>query len=238
MIAKLGGIITAMAGSLGGTTFQRYRAGLIVRNKPLPIYRNTRAASAARQRTATLNNVWAGFTLTEIADWQTFADTQVFTNRFGDVVASRAYAAFMRCNLASLVSDGTDLSFPIATTPPVSTYSLIPASPSLILKSGPAALQFDSADSVSEGDTTIVMWASRPKRPRPTDDKPTVQDGKVIGRWNGGETFPIDLTAPYIAAFGRLPVYGSGEGCNITLRVYNNTSGWPGLSTTLSMLEV
>lgn len=236
MLAKLGAFITHAAGSVGGTTFQRSLSGLIIRTKPLPTYRNGPLAAEARQRTATLNNVWAGLSLAQIADWQTLADSVPWFNRFGDPVAGTAYRAFMRCNLASLVTKAANFQFPIQSLAPSDIASSLPASLQLFLTSGPTALELQSIDATVPTNTYLGVFATKPKKPRPRGDRPTVQDSGLLTVVPPGTTFVIDISSDYIAKFGRLPNPAAGEGCTVRVQPYSATSYWPGISATLAML--
>lgn len=235
MIAKLGPLVTQAAGSIGGTTFQRGRSGLLIRSKPLPTFRNTVYASSARQRTATLNTLWSTLTPTQVLDWDNFAKAQSFRNRFGDVVVGTAYMAFMKCNQASYHSASNYDPKAIQSTPPTTTAATLPPAAEFILDTGTNTLTVDSSAATVDAATDLALFASRPRRPRNSGDRPRVNDGKFLQIGAAGDTFPIDITAAYVANFGRLPDPTVFEAALLRIRAYDESSMWPGQTVTVNL---
>lgn len=235
MIGKLGPLFTSVAGSIGGTTFQRYGPGTLVRAKPLPTYRNTSASQTARQRINTLNRLWLAMDANDVKDWEIFSLTQTFTNRFGDVVPSTAYKAFTRCNFGSYFSAAGDFNMAPTLTAPLVLHGTLPTAPVFRLTTGTSTLTLQSTDGTVDADTKLAVFATPPKRPahkRETDGQPIDPN---IGVFNPGTAFPIDLTSAYTAVFGRLPSNGGEEGAQLRVLALDDTTHYPALDVLLPL---
>lgn len=96
--AKLGPLVSAIAGSIAGTTFQRMQAAAQIRSKPLPRYRATTYTNSTRQLTGTLARMWKTLTPEQRAYWGEVAESITWYNRFGDEIRGLGYWLFLRCN--------------------------------------------------------------------------------------------------------------------------------------------
>lgn len=231
VIAKLGPLVSAAAGSIGGTTIQRNGPSVIIRSKPLPIYRGTPYASGARQQVAAANVAWGALTEVEREDWQTFSETLTFYNRFGDVIPSRGYLAFTRQNFGFYGSRALWVPHAIQSAPPAATESALPVNPLVLLESGGLDLQLHADDTNVPSTTDWAIFATRPKKPLVPPDRPTVSDGMLIAWCSNGDPLPVDLTSGYVACFGRLPIPNNGENCAVRILAVRKGHYWPGLST-------
>ena len=235
MIGKLGPLFTSVAGSISGTTFQRSGPGTLVRAKPLPTYRNTSPSQTARQRVHTLNSIWLAMDPNDVKDWQTFALTQTFKNRFGDVVPSTAYKAYMRCNSGSYMSAAGDFNMPITLTAPLVLKGTLPTLPKFVLNTGTGHLFLTSSDGTVDADTKLTAFATRPRRPihrRETDGQPIDPN---IGVFGSGTALPIDLTSAYVAVHGRVPNDTVGEGAFLRVLALDSTTHYPALQVILPL---
>lgn len=104
---KLGILVSAIAGSVGGGTFQRDAQGTQLRNKPLPIRRRTSYTNTPRGATAYLSNRWKGLTSGQRAAWDVAASLLIWNNRFGDVITGKGYWLYLRVNHYQWLYDGT-----------------------------------------------------------------------------------------------------------------------------------
>lgn len=71
---KLGPMITDIAGSVGGATFQRNRFGMTMRAKPLPLYSETPAQYLVRRHIVFLQYSWQALTDAQRLQWNRFLD--------------------------------------------------------------------------------------------------------------------------------------------------------------------
>lgn len=232
MIAKLGPLVSAIAGSIGGVTMQRSPGGTIVRSKPLPIQRPSRFSSIATQRTSTVNFAWRALTPTQRAAWQAFADTQTWYNRFGDPYAASGYVAFLKNNLGTLANAGAFIPLPIAVDPPVTTACPLPANLRFLYDSDTDIIFLTSSDAATSADTVLTMYVS-----------PIVSTGRKaysgprtwLGAVASATTLPIVLTTAYIAAGLTQPGKDLNQSAFLRVQARNSTNTYPGLSIDLPL---
>ena len=98
MQVLLGPLVTAAAGSIRGSTFQRHNGTTIVRAKPLPTKRYTPAASAITSVGSYLSRAWGQLTQVQRDAWSTQALAMTWFDKFGNVIPGKGYWLFLRCN--------------------------------------------------------------------------------------------------------------------------------------------
>ena len=238
MLAKLGPLVSAVTGSVGGTTFQRSANGLLVKSKPLPTLRRSTAAVNARQRTATLNTAWFKLDESERAAWADFALTQEFVNRFGDPVTGTAYMAFMRCNQGAYLSAAGSYTFTTQTAPPADTSSTLPAAPAFQYDKSDDELRLVSTDPKVASNSRLFIFATPPRRPLTRLAVQGFPRVPFIATLDPDQSFPADLTAAYLAVFGRLPLANEGEGAQLRVLARSSAYAWPGLTVELPLTVV
>lgn len=235
MFAKLGPLVSQVAGSIGGTTFQRGNGGTVIRSKPLPKPRTSRASSTARQRAKTLLDLWRTFSPTERSDWDIFAGTVSWTNRFGDPVAGSGYKAFLRCNMASYTNPAGNGAKAIQLTPPPSTDAVLPAAPLFVYDLATDKLQLQSSDGTTNAKTVLALLAGPPTSGgRSSWHRPV----KYLDSIGPLKPLPYDLTTAYTAVFGRLPNKLVREQAFLRVQAYNELYMWPGLDVILPLTYV
>ena len=119
-VAKLGAIVTGLAGSIGGTTFRRSGNGLVVYNKP----RNV-SMSQVQQNVNLVNLAGLSREYTVLPEaiknaWRSFASMFTFPNRFGDERQISGKSMWMKCNGSLLhfeefieIPDGLSIEVPL-----------------------------------------------------------------------------------------------------------------------------
>lgn len=112
MLAQLGPLVTALAGSMGGTTFQRHPVGTLIRVRPLPTRRRTQYTNGPRSMTAYLDTAWRTISPSVQTDWQTAADALTWTNKFGEVIRGLGYWLFILVNQHRRTYDTTLITAP------------------------------------------------------------------------------------------------------------------------------
>ena len=232
MRLKLGPLASAVAGSIGGGTYQRGRTGTVVRTKPLPRVQRSSSTSTARQRFAAAMYAWRSLSPSERTAWSDFASTQPWFNRFGDPVTASGFMAFMRINSPSYTAPGETYTKPLATTPPTDTTSTLPANLSALYYSGTGELLVFSSDgAVAEG-TDLLAFASAPLPALRQYSGASIGNAPFIGSITQTFALPYNLGTQVLARYptlASLPVTG---GLWLRLQAVNATSGWPGLSAT------
>jgi hypothetical protein len=97
-VAKLGAIITGLAGSVGGTTFRRSGNGLVVYNKPRNVSLSQVQANVNLVNLAGLSREYTTIPEAQKNAWRSFASQFTFPNRFGDERQISGKAMWMKCN--------------------------------------------------------------------------------------------------------------------------------------------
>lgn len=94
-----GALITELAGSIGGITFQRNSSGSIARLKPnLPV--NPSPEQALQNNSlATLVSLWSSLSAADKLSWNTFAGLHLKTDDWGNAKQLNGFQWFMACNL-------------------------------------------------------------------------------------------------------------------------------------------
>lgn len=232
MIAKLGPLVSQVAGSIGGTTFQRGPDGLIIRSKPIPKPATSPAKVSARQRAKSLMEQWRLLDPADRADWDTFAGTVSWFNRFGDPVTGTGYRAFLRCNMASYASVAGLQQKPVQLSYPLATNSALPGLPEFVYELSTDKVGLTSSDAKVDSDTVLALFASAP-----------VPGGRSSwhGSWRYLISFAPDKSLPstfeseYVAAFGRLPDPTVREAAFLRIVAYNYKYNWPGITAVLPL---
>jgi len=227
MQVKLGPLVAAVAGSIGAVTFQRGKYGTQARNKPLPIRRGSGYAVSARNRLQAVNRTWATMSSTDRDDWQSFASTQTWRNRFGDIITGSGYMAFLKNNVQSFEGKADKYPFSIQTLFPSTTLGTLPNLPTVTITSGGSTLSLSSSDTNVDANTELMIFAS-----------PIVSAGMskyykpmpFLRPIKSGLAFPRDLKSAYLAAFRRLPNPDNNETCFIRILALDRTTFYPGLS--------
>lgn len=137
----LGPLTSAIAGSIGGTTFQRSGVGTLARSRPLPTTRRTSFTNTGRSLEAYLSRNWRALTEAQQAAWQTAADGITWTNTFGDTIRGLGYWLYIRTNQYLRLTEQSLISTAPAVTPPASITGL-------------------SSNRVTGSNTFTVSWTS------------------------------------------------------------------------------
>lgn len=113
---KLGGGVTGVRGSIGGTTFSHNAGGDYIRNRTKPVNPRSPLQNARRARLAHLAKYWSNdLTPQERTDWIAYAKSTTWTNRLGDQITINGLAAFIRLNtLFGLFAPGIHAAAPTA----------------------------------------------------------------------------------------------------------------------------
>jgi len=233
MLLKLGPLVTEVAGSIGGMTIQRSPDGAVARSKPLPIRRQSAKSANARQRLATLNKLWGTFTPTEKGDWDTFAATVTWYNRFGDVVTGNGYRAFLKNNAAMHTNGIYSASIAVQLTPPTSTNGSLPADPEFYYDLATDDLYVGSTDAATDPKTYCFLFASQPYQP---GSRVNYRPAPFLALLIESKTLPAKVTAQYVALHGRKPDKTVFESAFLRIQTADNVNYWPALDVQLPLI--
>lgn len=235
MLVKLSGLVSEVAGSMGGMTLQRSPDGTIGRSKPLPIRRRSTYSSDARQRLHSLLYTWRSLSPTQRADWQTFSNTLSWYNRFGDPVPGTGYRAFLRNNLASWSSPAGSYTATPNLVPPTDLVSVMPASPQVLCSLSNNIIRLVSPLASVDADTRLFLFASAP---RPAGRQRCYTPMPFLTMLPPGTLLPTNLTSAYQALHGRLPSTALLESVTFRVQARSRKGNWPGIETELLMAYV
>lgn len=213
-IIELGGFVTNIRGSIGGTTFQKSGGGLVARNKPRSTGRGTQSQLTVRHINAQMNNAWTNFTQSQRDVWASFAvfnNGQGKTNR-GRKSANTGKTQFLAVNMWCL-----QYGKPIVVTP-----QFVPPEQAFI----PAPPLFTETDNmmnyVGSLDTTQQILVTRISLPQSLSTL-TANTGfrtLVYDQIDGDEQ---DWAAAYVKVYG-IPLVGQKKYW-ISLQVVNYITG-------------
>lgn len=163
-LAKYGGGIIQLSGSVAGNTYARNRFGNYVRARTVPVNPQSARQSAARARIAFLAEEW-GDTLTaaERGAWDTYAAAISWLNRLGETVKLTGFNHFIRANSAKLqigsaviAAGPTTLLLPNAD--PIASFALSVAT-------GLTITFDDTLDWADEDDGAMIIEIGQPQNP-------------------------------------------------------------------------
>lgn len=109
----MSGLVTAIAGSVGGTTFRRSPFGVVVSNKSMGYSRNKLLMNTSLLKLAQVRSDWNRLSHIEKSNWNNVALANEFPDRFGNPIKLTGRMLFTKC-WGSLILSGT--SIPLASS--------------------------------------------------------------------------------------------------------------------------
>lgn len=203
-LIKMGGGITDIRGSIGGTTFARSAAGNYMRARTKPVNPRSALQNSRRAEVAYLTTRWSkSLTQQQRTDWRAYAAGTTWTNKLGEVITINGLAAYLRLNVLHRM---------IPSTP-------IDAAPLAMGHGGGITLGF-----TAESDTTKIQltepggsWDTNTDIqnawifqaiPREAGRLNSTKGFRLIGRIWGSSgaplSFPYELDAAYTMTSGQL----------------------------------
>ena len=206
---KLAPLVTDIAGSIGGVTFQRSRFGMIIRSKPLPIHSETSAQYRIRRLIASLQYSWQALTDAERLQWNRYLNFSGSTIRRDPTVLLSGHGLYLKYQLWRLMHDQPLLTS-LAYAPMPDHFDLYriewDASPKIWLA---------FTGEVNKDEYFYICKLSSPRR--------ETQAYSSIGiRWMVPlfvTTPKYEITGSYLSAFGALPVVG--DYCHYAIRFFS-----------------
>ena len=219
MQVKLGPLVTAAAGSIGGTTFQRNPVATQVRVKPLPILRRTVYTNAERGYAGQYARTWATLSAAQRTGWQTVADSIVWYNKFGDVIRGLGYWLFLQSSLNMRMLTLT----PITTALPTIVLPAITGASGNLAVAGSFNVSWSAPNPVPAQNRWAVFCSP------PMSAGRSAQYGKLrfIGSFATGAAPPVNIYSFYIARFPTPRVVG--QVIFVEIVPYDSASGYPGV---------
>ena len=109
----------------------------------------------------------------------------------------------------------------------------MPASPEFVYDLATGRLLVTSLDAATDADTFLFMFASQPF----PGGRSVCHSPMPFVQWvQNSKTFPVNLTAKYVALHGRLPDKTAQEAAFLRIQASNRKYMWPGLDTVLPLV--
>jgi len=103
-LVLLGGGVTDIRGSIGGTTFSRNQGGNYARARTKPINQRSALQTERRARISELGRSWWDtLDQAERENWVTYAEQTSWTNRLGQTISISGIAAYVRTNVNRII---------------------------------------------------------------------------------------------------------------------------------------
>lgn len=157
-------VLSAISGSIGGTTFARNRAGSYARNRSIPVNPNSTGQISARTTMANLVSAWATeLTAAQRAAWDSYAAAIPWLNRVGETTYLTGQNHYIRSNAARLAHGLTRIDpGPTTLTSPAGTDVTISAVDTV----ADVGIGFDDSDTwASEDGAALLVQISREVTP-------------------------------------------------------------------------
>jgi hypothetical protein len=209
---KLGPLVTDIAGSVGGATFQRSRFGMTIRSKPLPLYSETSAQYLIRRLIISLQYSWQGLTNAERLQWNRFLDFSGQTIRRDRSIKLSGQTLYIKYQLWRLMYD-QELLTDIAYAPMPDHYNFLTIERA---EEPEYHLRFSGVVDVTK--YFFICKLTSPRRENQAYNPRGLRWMDVIFL----PTALYDITTSYVAAFGALP--SVGDFCHYSIQFFSMTS--------------
>lgn len=123
-LVRLGPVVQAISGTIGGTTFVRRGPRTIARRRQGFRHKTSAPVLERQSRMVTIRHRWGILTTLQRDAWATYGRTILRRNRLGTLTALTAYQAYMQYHLAQIVWPLTWLAEPPPLARPKSPESL------------------------------------------------------------------------------------------------------------------
>jgi len=195
---KLGPMITDIAGSVGGATFQRSRFGITMRAKPLPLYSQTTAQYTIRRHITSLQYNWQALTDDQRQQWNRFLDFSGQTIRKDKSILLSGHTLYIKYQLFRLLYNQA-----LLTTLAYSSMPVWEGITNLQLDGPILNLNFD--DDIVHTSYFFIFKATMPRNENQAYNPKGLRF--ILVDYATASVF--NLTVEYVNAFGALPPLNS-----------------------------
>jgi hypothetical protein len=173
-----GALITEMAGSIGGITFQKNSSGNIARLKPNMPVNSTLSQQLRQIDLSLLLPIWSGLSAANKLSWETFAGLHDHINEWGDTKVLNGFQWFLSCNLNLLLTSQATIN----TAP---AWTSVAALQAFALTADAANFDIDWTPSIDITGYRLMVYATPPMRQstlklRKSNFMISIYDGGVI----------------------------------------------------------
>lgn len=191
------GIISDIRGQFNGGVFQHTQGGLILRNKDIKCNRNTISQNGRRNLSAYLLSAWMNLTEAQRQEWNAFKAYYPIQQKNNQFRFLDGQQTFYRCNYYRLAYNKTLLESPVW-----DIYLGTQVTSTLIVSS--PVLAWSISDNAMSTYSFGILYLTAPVPQsvnNPSNRLRLIPFTTIVGDAQ-------DISAGYVAAFGRLPVVG------------------------------
>ncbi len=193
-IIQTSGLISSIRGKVGGAVFQLSRSGNIMRSLTIPVNRRTQLQLKSRNNTFNILQSWTALTDVQRVVWNAYVQYNPILQKNGLKLYISGQQAFIKFNSYRLEYD-----LPLLITPIFNKCKLTPIS--LTLASTGAILSVTADRNLISTEEFIILFLTI--RFRSSINNPGSRY-KII-KFITADTDTFDITAAYVAIFGRIP---------------------------------
>lgn len=204
-----GPLVTELAGSIGGVTFQKNSSGSIARLKSKQPLNPSLAQSDQQVTLAALVSHWPALNETEKTSWNDLAAAHTHFTPWGEEKTLNGFQWFMSCNLNNL-----SCGWPVLDTAPA--YASISPPNTFTLSADADNFDINIAAGWNPGTSKILIYATPPLRQSSIKLRRSLF---LLDSYTGGNITNRDIKVVYEALFGITwsTFYPAAE-CNIIVR--------------------
>ena len=209
------GLVTAIKGSIGGTTFQGNAYGFSVKNKANMIKPNSSYQNLMKLILSKATKGWGSITQTGRDNWNTFAATFPQYSKHNPTSILSGFAAFVKWHTAYFLGFGLSQAFdeaPVLLNTPLDTVSLA-------LVNNGSTLVITPTWAIGNDAWDVNYFLSRPF----SSSQYFVGTSPRFIHKSSSSDGPIDITMAYKSVFGSLPPVGLFV--NFSLSLYDDNGG-------------
>ncbi|GAH70394.1 unnamed protein product [marine sediment metagenome] len=193
-LLKMGPVVAAASGKIGGTVFSRNRYGVYARQWVLPTVSTSEDALQQKALLGGISAAFAALTDDQKLQWNEWAQSNPMTNRIGDQQILTGHAAYVRINMRVQKGGIGEIA-----TPPVGVSPLALATITLTVDIGPGEFSFAFAPTPTPAPEALVVQACYVDS---TSINFVENLFRTIGYSGGAEASPFDIEAAFVAKFG------------------------------------
>lgn len=205
---KFSAVIAEVRGSVGSGTFQGYRGGALLRNKPIPKKTWTLDGYYSRLFTQLAQQAWAGLSSDQQQQWNSFLDFAPSYTRHNKQVLLSGFNLFLKYNILR-----QHCGFSILTTFDYESLASLNLVPSLYLDTGVLYVSFNQ---VFSNDTSFVLFKLSPVLKTANANKRSRLRKIPLGSFTPPGQSVFNLTSYYYDRFGVVPSDGDNILCGVT----------------------
>lgn len=212
---KYGALVTEIAGSIGGTTFQRNAYGFTIKNKPNVVIPNTNIQQVRKLGMRTVTTSWGELTQSERDAWDTYAELFPIPARLNTSSDLNGFNYFLKYHLLRNSSDN----LAIIEDPGVIARSYIFDGVTLATD-GTTEFLFNHEFESTSTQWRIIVQLTPPlpeSRKIPRFTPRFIQGNNIADGSPPALSFDLDLTTDWLSVYSSLPQIGDFIGVRIIM---------------------